>query len=62
MEQAKEGFLHRHLYSFLPYQPRLSERGLDYATIHELQAFREPGCDQTVADMRSAHWDQAERT
>jgi hypothetical protein len=38
-------------YGFLPYQPRLSESGLDYSTVHELRALREPNCDETLTQM-----------
>jgi hypothetical protein len=41
------------VYGFLPYQPRLSDYGLDYSTIHELHARRDPDCDETVAQMTS---------
>lgn len=37
------------VYEFLPYQPRLSEEGFDYSTLHELRAVRDPQCDETVA-------------
>jgi hypothetical protein len=39
------------VYGFLPYQPRLSETGLDYETVHELKAARDPECDQTLAEI-----------
>jgi len=39
------------VYDFLPYQPRLSEYGLDYATVHELRAVRDPECDETLAQL-----------
>jgi hypothetical protein len=39
------------VYDFLPYQPRLSEYGLDYETVHELRAVRDPDCDETLAQM-----------
>jgi hypothetical protein len=41
------------VYSFLPYQPRLSESGFDYAVIHEFSASRNTSCDETVAQMTS---------
>jgi hypothetical protein len=39
---------------FLPYQPRLSDEGLDDSTLHELRAVRDPQCrdpqcDETLA-------------
>jgi hypothetical protein len=37
------------VYEFLPYQPRLSEQGLNYSTLHELQAVRDAHCDETLA-------------
>lgn len=39
------------VYTFLPYQPRLSSDGLNYATVHELRAFKDPECDDTLAHM-----------
>ena len=39
------------VYEFLPYQPRLSEEGLDYSTLHELRAVRDPQCDETLAQI-----------
>jgi len=39
------------VYSYLPYQPRLSEVGFDYSVIHEFSATRDNGCDQTLADL-----------
>ena len=42
------------VYGFLPYQPPLSEYGLDYETVHELRASRDPECDETLAQMMSA--------
>jgi hypothetical protein len=41
------------VYDFLPYQPRLSESGLDYSTVHQLRATRNPDCDETLAQMAS---------
>ena len=41
------------VYEFLPYQPRLSEYGLDYSTLHELRAVRNPSCDETLRQMSS---------
>jgi hypothetical protein len=41
------------VYGFLPYQPRLSDVGLDYSTVHELRATRNPDCDETLAQMAS---------
>ncbi|HEY1462502.1 MAG TPA: hypothetical protein VGF44_03685 [Terriglobales bacterium] len=36
------------VYAFLPYQPRLSEYGLDYSLVHELTALRDPNCDESL--------------
>jgi hypothetical protein len=48
---ADEGRLVKLVYDFMPYQPRLSESGFDYSTVHELRAVRDPVCDETVAQM-----------
>lgn len=39
------------VYDFLPYQPRLSEAGLNYSTLHELRAVRDLHCDETLAQV-----------
>jgi len=39
------------VYDFLPYQPRLSDEGLNYSTLHELRAVREPQCDETLVQI-----------
>ena len=39
------------IYNFLPYQPRLSDYGLDYYTVHELRAVRDPQCDEKLAQI-----------
>lgn len=39
------------VYTFLPYQPRLSELGLDYSLVHEFSARRESDCDETLAQL-----------
>jgi hypothetical protein len=36
------------VFTFLPYEPRLSESGLDYSVVHEISARRVPDCDETV--------------
>lgn len=41
------------VYNFLPYQPRLSEYGLDYATAHEVTALRDPNCDEPLSQVGS---------
>jgi hypothetical protein len=39
------------VFSFLPYQSRLSESGFDYSVVHEVSAWRDPDCDQTIAQL-----------
>jgi hypothetical protein len=39
------------VFTFLPYQSRLSESGFDYSVVHEVAAWRDPDCDQTVAQL-----------
>lgn len=39
------------VFTFLPYQPRLSETGFDYSVVHEISAWRDPDCDETVAQL-----------
>ena len=39
------------VYGFLPYQPRLSDYGLEYDTMHELRAARDADCDETLGQM-----------
>ena len=39
------------VFTYLPYQPRLSEAGFDYSVVHEISAWRNPDCDQTVAQL-----------
>jgi len=36
------------VFTFLPYQERLSESGFDYSVVHEVAAWRDQHCDQTV--------------
>jgi hypothetical protein len=38
-------------YAFLPYQPRLSEYEFDYSFVYEVNATRDPNCDQTLAQI-----------
>ena len=52
--EAGEARLVKLVYGFLPYQPRLSESGLDYSTVHQLRAVRNPDCDETLAQMASS--------
>lgn len=53
------------VYGYLPYQPRLSEQGLNYALVHELNALRDPNCDEALAQMtiveRPENWKQTTR-
>jgi Rap1a immunity proteins len=39
------------VFTYLPYQPRLSESGFDYSVVHEISASRNLDCDQTVAQL-----------
>ena len=39
------------VFTFLPYQPRLSESGFDYSVVHELSAWRDPECDETITQL-----------
>lgn len=39
------------VFTFLPYQPRLSESGFDYSVVHEVSAWRDPECDDTVTHL-----------
>jgi hypothetical protein len=39
------------VYAFLPYQPRLSDEGLKYSTLHEVRTVRDPQCDETLAQI-----------
>ena len=39
------------VFSFLSFQPRLSESGFDYSVVHEVAAWRDPDCDETVAQL-----------
>ncbi len=51
------------VYEFLPYQPRLSEFGMDYSTLHELRAVRDATCDETLAQIiasQTGDWRQQE--
>ena len=44
------------VYSYLPYQPKLSETGFDYSIVHELSAARDPNCDETLDQLTSRDW------
>lgn len=39
------------VFTYLPYQPRISESGFDYSVVHEVLAWRNPECDETVAQL-----------
>jgi hypothetical protein len=39
------------VFTFLPYEPRLSESGFDYSVVHEVSAWRDQNCDQTIAQL-----------
>jgi hypothetical protein len=39
------------VYNYLPYQPPLSDNGLDYSIVHELRAARDPQCDETLGQI-----------
>jgi hypothetical protein len=39
------------VYNFLPYQPRLSEYGMEYTTAHDINATRDPDCDEMLTHM-----------
>lgn len=36
------------VFTFLPYQPRLSESGFDYSVVHKVSVWRHPDCDETL--------------
>jgi hypothetical protein len=39
------------VFTFLPYQPRLSESGFDYSVVHEVSAWRHADCDETIEQL-----------
>ena len=41
------------VFTFLQYQPRLSESGFDYSVVHEVSAWRDPDCDETLEQLTS---------
>lgn len=45
---SEEWSLIKLVFTFLPYQPRLSDSGFDYSMVHEVSAWRDPNCDETV--------------
>ena len=47
----EESSLIKLVFTFLPYEPRLSESGFDYSVVHEVSAVRDQNCDQTIAQL-----------
>lgn len=41
------------VYDFLPYEPPLSDSGLNYSLVHKVQAVRDSTCDESLWQMRS---------
>jgi hypothetical protein len=41
------------VYDFLPYEPPLSDSGLNYSLLHKVQAVRDTACDESLWQMRS---------
>ena len=41
------------VYDFLPYEPPLSDSGLNYSLVHRVQAVRDTTCDESLWQMRS---------
>ena len=39
------------VFTFLSFQPRLSESGFDYSVVHEVAASRNTDCDETIAHL-----------
>ena len=39
------------IFAYLPYQPRLSESGFDYSVVHEVLAWRNIDCDETIEQL-----------
>ncbi len=56
----EEGRLIKVVYEFLPYQPSLAEIGMNYQTVYEIHATRDPQCDETLGALMSA--DHAKRS
>ena len=40
------------VYDFLPYQPPLSDSGLNYSLVHRVNAVRDTSCDESLWEMR----------
>jgi hypothetical protein len=53
------------IYGYLPYQPRLSEQGMDYSLVHEVRALRDHNCDETLSEITkkegAENWVQTKR-
>ncbi len=43
------------VYGFLPYQPPLSDTGLDYSVVHEIIAVRSTSCDETLSKVEATN-------
>src|SRR5579859_1134606 len=41
------------VYDFLPYEPPLSDSGLNYSLVHKVQAVRDTTCDESLWQIRS---------
>jgi hypothetical protein len=41
------------VYDFLPYEPPLSDSGLNYSLVHKVQAVRDSACDESLWQMRN---------
>jgi hypothetical protein len=39
------------VFTYLPYQPSLTDSGLDYSVVHDVLAWRNTDCDETVAQL-----------
>lgn len=39
------------VFTYLPYQPRLEESAFDYSMVHDVLAWRNTNCDETVAEL-----------
>jgi len=51
--EKEETRLVKIVYDFLPYQPPLSDAGMNYDVIHEISAVRDPSCDESMSHMAS---------
>jgi Rap1a immunity proteins len=39
------------VFTYLPYEPAISELSFDYSVVHEIEAWRDTDCDETVAQL-----------